>query len=283
MLRKLSPWMCLLCGILIGLVVSGRIRLEAQDRARALPHYEGQPRPEAESPSTRQDGGPANEGQPPPHAGSPRPSVPTARAETALKAGEPERPARASAQDVLLRPFHFPFKTPTTLAQVCLHLKQTLGVPVVLDIAALGRQDVEPEDTVQLELDGVRLKTGLKLLLDQVGLTYHVVPDDNLLIITDREGAENPLDRVWSELRALHRDLHDIQDAVDDLTDALYEDEEGAPRVRKPTIIEEKPERDAEAPGAPEAGKSEPKAPAQKPGARSSPSRGPLKKPGRSL
>ena len=40
---------------------------------------------------------------------------------------------------------------------------------VMLDIAALGRQDIEPEETVQLELEGVRLKTGLKLLLDQAG------------------------------------------------------------------------------------------------------------------
>ena len=72
---------------------------------------------------------------------------------------------------------------------------------VVLDRAALIRQEVQPEDTVELELDGVRLKTGLKLLLDQVGLTYHVVTEDNLLVITDREGSEDPLDRVWSEVR----------------------------------------------------------------------------------
>ena len=114
------------------------------------------------------------------------------------------RPARgraASVQDVLLRPYRFPFNQPTSLSQVCLHLKQTLGVPVVLDIAALDRQDVDADDTVQLELDGVRLKTGLKLLLDQVGLTYQVVPDDNLLIVTDREGSEDPLDRIWTELR----------------------------------------------------------------------------------
>ena len=51
----------------------------------------------------------------------------------------------ASVQDVLVRPYRFPFNRPTTLAQVCPHLKQTLRVPVVLDIAALGRQDVEPE------------------------------------------------------------------------------------------------------------------------------------------
>ncbi len=34
---------------------------------------------------------------------------------------------------------------------------------------------------VQLELDGVRLKTGLKLLLDQVGLTHQVIAEDKLV------------------------------------------------------------------------------------------------------
>ena len=147
--------------------------------------------------------------------------------------------------DVLLRPYRFSFSRPTSLTDVCTHLEQSLKVPVVLDLAALGRQDVEPEDTVQLELDGARLKTGLKLLLDQVNLTYHVVTEDNLLVITDREGSEDPLDRVWSELHALHRDLHDVQDAIDDLTEVFAGENGERPRVRKPTIIEELPDDNA--------------------------------------
>ena len=91
----------------------------------------------------------------------------------------------------------------------------------MLDLAALDRQDVEPQDPVQLELDGVRLKTGLKLLLDQLGLTYRIVAEDNLMIITDVEGSEDPNGRIASELRALHRDLHELQDAVDELRDYL--------------------------------------------------------------
>ena len=185
----------------------------------------------------------------------------------------------ASVQDVLLRPYHFSFQRPTSLAQVCLHLKQTLGVPVVLDVAALDRQDVDSDDTVQLELEGVRLKTGLKLLLDQVGLTYHVIPDDNLLIITDREGSEDPLDRVWSELRALHRDLHDVQDAVDEVADAMFGDEGDGPRVRKPTIIEEKPDRDPPAPEAPSGRVEGRRAPGPSPGKVQSP--GHLRRPAR--
>ena len=73
---------------------------------------------------------------------------------------------------------------------------------MVLDLAALDRKSVEPETPVQLELDGARLKTGLKLLLDQVGLTYHVIAEDNLMIITDQEGSEDPAEKIWAELRA---------------------------------------------------------------------------------
>jgi hypothetical protein len=148
----------------------------------------------------------------------------------------------ASLQEALLRPYDFPFARPTSLAQVCNHLKQTLKAPIVIDLAALDRQNVEPEDPVQLELSGVRLKTGLKLLLDQVGLTYRIEPEDNLMIITDHEGAEDPSERIWSELRALHRDLHDVQDSLDELRAIFGDEHPVGPRVRKPTIIEELPE-----------------------------------------
>src|SRR5262249_29251432 len=100
--------------------------------------------------------------------------------------------------------------------------------------------------------------TGLKLLLDQVGLTAHVVAEENLLVFTDREGSEDPLDRIWSDLRALHRDVHDVQDALDELSERLgvaKENGEG-PRVRKPTIIEDMPERARARP--PEAGAENP-------------------------
>jgi hypothetical protein len=190
----------------------------------------------------------------------------------------------ATLQDALLRPYRFPFSKPTPLSQVCAHLKDSLKAAVVLDLAALGRQDVEPEDTVQLELDGVRLKTGLKLLLDQVGLTYHLIAEDNLMIITDREGSEDPSERVWSELRALHRDLHELQDDVDELRDYLGDDREGG-RIRKPTIIEELPELEGQKPATPpdKPGNPERKPKAETPsgGTRHGPARIPLSWPSR--
>jgi hypothetical protein len=266
MIRKSYPWLLLLAGLVIGQFVSGRFVLQAQDRGRVeKPSPSRSPRAGAiDRSGDSSDPGSSEERRPAPL----RPPVSS---------------SAATVHELLLQPYRFPFSRPTGLVQVCAHLKQTLKIPVVLDLAALGRQDVKPDDPVQLELDGVRLKTGLKLLLDQVGLTFHVVPEDNLLIITDREGSEDPLDRIWAELRALHRDLHDVQDAVDGLTDLVGGEKGDGPRVRKPTIIEEMPGTDREKP---EVGREKPEDSGKKPngarspapatGSRSTPSRIPL-------
>jgi hypothetical protein len=96
----------------------------------------------------------------------------------------------------------------------------------------------------------------------------------------------DPNDRITTELRALHRDLHALQDAVDALRDYLcVEAGEGA-RVRKPTIIEEMPENGGERPGhlreKPESARQKPEgAGAPAPGSRTNPSRIPLAGPRR--
>jgi hypothetical protein len=232
-------WILLAAGLTAGLLISGRIVLHAQDRAGAR---------------QRDAGAAARRGAENATAGVREP----AGAGVREPAADPLRPptSTASLQDALLRPYKFPFSRPTPLEHACAHLRQTLNAPVVLDRAALNRQNVDPQDPVQLDLDGVRLKTGLKLLLDQLGLTYRLVAEDNLLIITDSAGAEDPADRILSELRVLHRDLHDLQDTVDELR--LYLGDEGGqgPRVQKPTIIEEMPE----------SGGGKPEKPPEKPG-----------------
>jgi hypothetical protein len=258
MIRKTYPWVMFLVGVTFGLVVSNRLILRAQAQRAPARSTPSEPPVEQVAKDSRLTNDAVVSDDPP----AERPASET-------------RSSSPTVHDLLVRPYHFTFSRPTTLMQVCNHLKQTLKVPVVLDLAALGRQDIEPEDTVQLELEGVRLKTGLKLLLDQVRLTYHVVAEDNLLIITDREGSEEPLDRVWAELQAMHRELHDVQDTIEDLTDYLAVEKGEGPRVRKPTIIEEMPEN------APAKDNDE-EPPSRRPGGRSSPREepeGPAKKP----
>ncbi len=249
--------MLVTAGVIVGLAIYGRFGLQAQDRAL--------------NPETKRAVGPAGSA-------------------SSIRTAEPAQPS-ASVQDALLRLYDFPFAKPTSLEAICAHLRRTLHAPVVLDMAALERQQLEPTDEVVLELKGIRLKTGLKLLLDQAGLTYRVVAEDNLLVITDQEGSEDPAERIWTELRALHRDLHAVQDAVDDLRDLLGDEAEG-PHVHKPTIIEEMPDDRREA--APKTGPLPPKKPgsdAKKrqgmeepvPTAKPAPSRVPLASPRRRI
>jgi hypothetical protein len=266
MMRKSYPWLWLLVGVLAGLIVSSRFALLAQDRSEAT-----------RSDRDRSSRAGSSEGS------GARVAAPAPVAQpAAAPAGASSSP---TVHDVLSRPYRFPFAGATSLVQVCAHLRESLKVPIVLDQAALDRQGVEPEDTVQLELDGVRLKTGLKILLDQVGLTYHAIDEDNLLVITDREGSEDPLDRIWAELRALHRDLHDVQDAVDDLTELVGGEPGDGPRVRKPTIIEELPEKDGEKPekgdAKPEAAPEKPAGPGRKPNGALRPTPAPRSTPAR--
>jgi hypothetical protein len=265
---------CLLlsAGVVVGLIISGRFALRAQERAEPA---QGAPRPAPRTEDVELRGPSLTRELPDERKGSPPVSKVAASA--------------VPLQEALLRPYRFPFSRPTPLEQVCVHLKETLKGSVVLDLAALERKSVDPAAPVQLELDGVRLKTGLKLLLDQVGLTYHVVAEDNLMIITDHEGSEDPADRIWAELRALHRDLHAVQDAVDDLTDLMGVEAGEGPRVRKPTIIDEMPEHNKDGKGAgPDkpgrGGLNQDGSPAATgPRSRATPSRVPLNGPRRSL
>jgi hypothetical protein len=147
--------------------------------------------------------------------------------------------ARLSVQDALIRPLDLPFQEATSLEEVRQYLGKALGAQVVLDRAALDRLELVPEDTIQIDLKGVRLKVGLTLLLDQVGLAYRVVPEDNLLILTDPEGSDDLNKRLLAELKSLHREVHDLQDTVDDLRDLVEEDlgvEPDTPRHTSPLV-----------------------------------------------
>ena len=163
----------------------------------------------------------------------------------AQESGEPVKTVvrTTNVADAMLLPIRLPFAEPISLEALAAYLRKELKANVVLDLAALGRHDVEPTATVRLELIDVRLKTGLKLLLDQVGLVAKVLPEDNLLIFTDKAESDEPLLRVLDEIKALHRDVHSLQDDVRDLRSMLDvpPDDEPVARMRNPTIIEEKP------------------------------------------
>ena len=156
-----------------------------------------------------------------------------------------------SLQDALYKPMDLPFEKPTALEKVQEYLAEQLHAQVLLDRAALGRLKLTPETTVEMGLKGVRLKTGLRILLDQVGMTFKVEPEDNLLILTDSQGTEDANARILTEIKALHREMHDVQDAVDELF-GIFDQGEPEAEMRNPTIIEEVPPRKGEAVDEPE-------------------------------
>ncbi|HEY2159281.1 MAG TPA: hypothetical protein VGH33_26885, partial [Isosphaeraceae bacterium] len=123
--------------------------------------------------------------------------------------------------DAMLQPLRLPFNEGKSLEEVAAYLRKELKANVILDLAALDRHQLKPTHHVRIDLDGVRLKTGLKLLLDQVGLTTRVIPEDNLLIITDKSEADEPIDRLMEEVRAVHREMHALQDDVREIRDIL--------------------------------------------------------------
>jgi len=175
---------------------------------------------------------------------------------------EPASQQAPGVQDLLIRPFPMPFSRPTSLEEVATILGDRLGIPVVLDRAALIRLDLEPTDSVQLALEGVRLKTSLQLLLDQVGMTFRVIPEDNLLILTDDQSSADPFRLILDELSTLHLEIHDLRDDILRLQEAPNGDQD-EPSMKKPTIIEElqpEDERDAADPGQAEPTPAEPPA-----------------------
>jgi hypothetical protein len=148
--------------------------------------------------------------------------------------------------DAMLQPLRLPFNEGKSLEEVAAYLRKELKANVILDLAALDRHQLKSTNHVRIDLDGVRLKTGLKLLLDQVGLTTRVIPEDNLLIITDKSEADEPIDRLMEEVRAVHREMHALQDDVREIRDILTApvEEEAGVKARNPTIIEEMPAED---------------------------------------
>ncbi len=147
--------------------------------------------------------------------------------------------------EAMYQPLRLPFGKGATLDELVAYLRKETHANVVLDLAALSRLKLTPAAKVRLDLDEIRLRTGLKLLLDQVGLTTKIIAEDNLLIITDRTEADDLLSRLAEEVKELHRDLHVVQDDVREVRSfvsaPVEEVIEPEAKMRNPTIIEEVP------------------------------------------
>jgi hypothetical protein len=102
----------------------------------------------------------------------------------------------------LEEPVSMPFANDTPLEEVLKYIKSATtgandnGIPIYVDPVGLQEAEKTLRSPVSLDLDGVPLKTTLRLLLKQLGLTYTV--NDGLVTITSEVSENQPTEiRVY--------------------------------------------------------------------------------------
>lgn len=71
------------------------------------------------------------------------------------------------------------------------------GLPIYIDPAALADADIQPSRPVKIDLEGIPLKTTLRLIVKQIGLAYCV--KDGLVFISTPEGVVEELREFEAE------------------------------------------------------------------------------------
>ena len=105
------------------------------------------------------------------------------------------------------------FASATPLEDVLKYIKQATtksgqqgepvppGIPIYVDPKGLKEAEVKPTATVVMDLEGVPLKTTLRLILKQLDLAYCV--RDGVLIISSVQGISEELQEARQELEGL--------------------------------------------------------------------------------
>ena len=76
-------------------------------------------------------------------------------------------------------------------------LRSMTGMNIVADLGALAAEGVSLDLPINLKVDNISMKSALKILLDQLKLTY-VVQDEVLKITTDRGARGKLVQKVYS-------------------------------------------------------------------------------------
>jgi tetratricopeptide (TPR) repeat protein len=105
-------------------------------------------------------------------------------------------PKTVSILEKLNQPVSMPFENETPLEDAIKYIKQATqgpndtGIPIYIDPVGLTETDKSLQSPVTMSLEGVPLKTTLRLMLKQLGLTYTV--KDGLLTITSETSTDQP-------------------------------------------------------------------------------------------
>jgi len=151
-----------------------------------------------------------------------------------LLAAAATSPARSSAADRPRIPFYpepssttmriyralqektdFQF-TDTPLTDALSFLKDYHQVTIWVDVAAMQDRGIDPTAPVSLELSGITLRSGLKLLLEPKGLSY-VVEDEVLKITTAEAATSHQLTRIYPvhDLASSSEELKSLSEAIE--------------------------------------------------------------------
>jgi RNA polymerase sigma factor (sigma-70 family) len=104
-------------------------------------------------------------------------------------------------------PISMSFSEDASLELVLKYIKQATatnndqGIPIYVDPKGLKEAEATLQSPVQLNLEGVPLKTTFRLILKQIGLAYCV--RDGVLIVSSVEGIAEELAEAQSELQAV--------------------------------------------------------------------------------
>ncbi len=106
--------------------------------------------------------------------------------------------------------------TDTHLEEVVGFIQESYAIPVQLDTPSLEEIGIDPQEPVTVSLHGISLRSALRLMLKNVGLTYII--RDEVLMITTPEAAE-------AELLTCVYDVRDLMVGPKDVggADALIE------------------------------------------------------------
>jgi RNA polymerase sigma factor (sigma-70 family) len=136
-----------------------------------------------------------------------RPQIAAMAASLAASEGDPQSKVVLKKLD---EPISMAFPDPSPLELVLKYIKQATttanysGIPIYVDPKGLKEATATLESTVSLDLEGVPLKTTLRLMLKQIGLAYCV--RDGVLIISSAQGVNEELREAFNELKITHPD-----------------------------------------------------------------------------
>jgi hypothetical protein len=137
----------------------------------------------------------------PMHKGAIRGAIAEGAIELAIRE---ENPKSKAILKKLEEPISMSFADGTPLEDVLKYVHQASvtqsysGIPIYVDIKALEEAGVNPQSTIIVDLDGVPLRTTLRLALKQIGLAYCV--RDGVLIVSSEAGINEELEEAQLEL-----------------------------------------------------------------------------------